>query len=128
MPPRKQLRLEPDRNPSFCSIQLKASVADALERLIAEQFNFRRKVAVFQRLATQQVGAEVFLVVVGEDSDDNRVRAHTFLHHEGGEEVCAGGDADGEAKPGGEALGHEDGVAVADGDHFVECVEGEDSG
>ena len=53
---------------------------------------------VLHRLVAQQVGAQVLLVVVGEDRDDDGVRAQLVLHLQRAEEVGAGRDAHAEAE------------------------------
>ena len=97
--------------------RIAAGLADALEGAEAEQLDPRRKEAGLHRLVPQQVGAQVLLVVVGEDRDDHGVAAQRRSGPcSAPRKLAPGGDADAEAELGGELLGHEDGVAVVHGD------------
>ena len=63
----------------------------------AGQAELGREVAGLESLVAEEVGGEVFLVVVGEDGDDDGVAAELFLQA-GGEGVAAGGDVEGRAR------------------------------
>jgi len=79
-------------------------------------------------LVTQEVGAEVLLVVVSEDGGNNGIVTKFVLRLHVGQKVGTRADADCDAQLGSQSLSHQDAVAVADGDHGAEVVELEDGG
>ena len=58
---------------------IEAHVAHAIHRIKPQQFDLRRQVAGLGRLGAQQIGAEVLLVAVAEDRDDDGVGAELLL-------------------------------------------------
>jgi len=92
------------------------------------QLDVRGEVILARGLFVHERGAEVLLVVVAEDGDDGGVVRDFVLGSQGREEVAPGRDAHGEAKIEGQFLRHEDGVAVGNGDDFVEILKLDDFG
>ena len=95
---------------------LVAELAGAADRTQPKQLDVRREVVLAHRLVVHERGAQVFLVVVAENSNDGGVWRDFVLGAQSGKQVAAGRDSHDYAKIESELLRREEGIAVANGE------------
>jgi hypothetical protein len=102
------------------SVYVFAEVAVTLKGFEAEEFDRGSEVTVPGRFLAQEIGGQVFLIVIGEDGDHNGVRTKLLLHFYGSQKVAARGNTNGKAQICGQLLSHQDRIAVRDANDFVQ--------
>ena len=92
-----------------------------------EKFDLRSEIAGTRGFFAHQRGAEIFLVVVAEDGYDGGVSTQFLLRQDRGQKIAPRGNPHREPQRKCQLLRHEDGIAIGNGEDFVEFVEADNS-
>ncbi len=108
--------------------EITAGMTDPFVRFVPDEFDLSRKMGGSRAFRPEEVRAEVFLVIVREDGDDDGVRTEFVLSLHGADEVAPGGDPHPQPHLRRHLLRGDDGIAVTHADDRIQEPQVDDGG